>query len=379
MKFLSSLDKKDLSGKTCLLRVDLNVAEGDLHKDDNISIANLPLRFKAILPTIKFLNTKGAKIVLLSHKGRPTKVCKECSLESASKFLSKTLDKKINFINHFNFTEIKSEIKKSQTKSVFLLENLRFLEGEEKNSASLAKDIASLGDVYINDAFGVSHRANASVVAITKFLPSYAGVLLETELKNLNKTKNPKKPFVVILGGAKISDKLELIKRFIKTADYLLVGGGIANTFMASMDLPIGESLYEEKMTGIAKSLFKSDKIMLPADVEIENCKILDIGKKTVEKYAPIIKSAKTIIWNGPLGFIEREKFSKGSLEIAKLAVNSKAEVIIGGGETTTLFAEKFKSKLPSRIFLSTGGGAMLEYLSGKKLPGLTALEKSKK
>src|SRR3990167_2745957 len=295
MKFLSSLKRKDLAGKICLLRDDFNVVG---NSDSN-------LRLISSLPTIKFLTNNGAKAVVLSHKGRPAKICVDCSLKSAADFLGKNLKKKAVFFEKFNFSKIKKQIDNSAPESVFLLENLRFLPGEEKNSGKLAKQLASLGDFYVNDAFGVSHRKAASISAITKFLPSYAGLLLEREIKNLSVAlKKPKKPLVIILGGAKISGKLDLIDNFLKKADYFLAGGGIANTFIAAMGLPIGNSLYEKEMILFAKKLLKTGKIILPVDFNIRDGRILDIGPKTIKKYADVIKKSGTIIWNGPVGYI---------------------------------------------------------------------------
>ena len=235
--------------------------------------------------------------------------------------------------------------------------------------------MASLGDFYVNDAFGVSHRKAASISAITKFLPSYAGLLLEREIKNLSVAlKKPKKPLVIILGGAKISGKLDLIDNFLKKADYFLAGGGIANTFIAAMGLPIGNSLYEKEMILFAKKLLKTGKIILPVDFNIRDGKILDIGPKTIKKYADVIKKSGTIIWNGPVGYIEDKQYVKGSKEIMKAILNSRAFSIVGGGETTSLF-QNLKSKTQNpKLFLSTGGGAMLEYLAGEKLPGIEVL-----
>ncbi|MEK7635605.1 MAG: phosphoglycerate kinase [Patescibacteria group bacterium] len=378
MKFLSSLNNNDLENKICLLRVDFNVS-GDLFSNP---------RLVKILPTIKFLLAKKAKIIILSHLGRPKHgeraASKNLSLKFAAEFLESKLKKKINFINHFDFYKISEGIKSCPACGIFLLENLRLIDGEEGNDEKLARKLASLGDFYVNDAFSVSHRKNASVAAITKFLPSYAGLLMESEIKSLSEAiNNPKKPLIVILGGAKISDKLGLIKNFLLTgrrrADYFLVGGGIANTFLAAQNLPIGDSLYEKDMLLLAKKFLKSGKIILPSDVIIDERKILDIGPKTIEKYSDLIKKAKMIIWNGPVGYFEDEQFAKGSKAIAKVILSSKAQAIIGGGETTSLFqVSGIKYQDKKHIFLSTGGGAMLEFLGGKKLPGIAALEYNK-
>lgn len=371
MKFLLSLKKDDLIGKTCLLRVDFNVS-GDLKFNP---------RLIGILPTINFLIKNKSKIAILSHLGRPKHgervASKNLSLQFAADFLENKLKRKINFINHFDFYKINEIIKSSPTGSIFLLENLRLIDGEEGNDMKLARKLALLGDFYVNDAFSVSHRKNASVVAITKFLPSYAGSLLEKEVKFLSAAmNNPKKPLIVILGGAKISDKLGLIENFLGKTDFFLVGGGIANTFLFSEGLPVGNSLYEKDMAVVAKKFLKSGKIILPSDVIIDGGKILDIGAETIKQYVSLIKKAKMIIWNGPMGYFEDKRFSNGSKAIMKAIINSQSHSIIGGGETTSLFPFKVQnSKFKTDIFLSTGGGAMLEFLGGKKLPGIEALK----
>ncbi len=373
MKYLSSLKNEDLAGKICLLRIDFNIEKAEL-----AGAKNHP-RLASVLPTIEFLTKKGVKVVILSHRGRPGKVSSikyqvsSYTLKPFADILSKELVQKVNFMANFNFSEIRGEIKKSKPGSIFLLENLRYFEGEEKNDKNFAKRLASLGDFFVNDAFSVSHRANASVAAITEFLPSYAGFQLEKEIKNLSIAI--KKPLVVILGGAKISDKIGLLKNFMAEADYFLIGGGMAHNFLLAQGLPIGNSIFEEKTIGFAKKMLKNRKVILPADYVIKDRKILDIGPKTLEKYSEIIKNAKTIIWNGPMGYFENPKFAKGSEEIAKaIMANKKAFSIIGGGETTSLMSKVKCQK--SNVFLSTGGGAMLEYLAGKKMPGIEALNK---
>ncbi|MDP3015018.1 MAG: phosphoglycerate kinase [bacterium] len=456
MKFLSSLTKKDLQNKICLLRVDLNIQNADLFKK------NIHPRILAVLPTIEFLIKNKAKVVILSHRGRPAPlrrgiskseflISKQFSLKPFAKILSYLLKKQVHFMDldflslrgvpqsgttkqSNNSTEIASPSARNDTEgqfrnstvgSIFLLENLRFFDGEEKNDIKLAKQLALLahGDIYpvrnsparrdaisngiyINDAFAVSHRANASVAAITKFLPSYAGLLLEKEIKNLDKVmKNPQKPLVMILGGAKISDKIGVIKNFLKKVkcqkskvNCILLGGGMANTFLAAQGLPVGDSLYDADLRGQIRGLTRikefRQKVILPIDALVYKRQILDIGPKTIEKYSKIIENAGTIIWNGPMGHIEDKKFRKGSEAIAKSIIKSKSFSVIGGGETTAAFqaatrnyAEKHaelrgkslrqsaSSLRKSALFLSTGGGAMLEYLAGKKLPGLMALE----
>ena len=373
MKFLSNLKQKDLKGKVCLLRIDLNILDEDILKDN--------LRVQAVLPTIKFLLKNEAKVILLSHRGRPEKVKskmenekwkKELTLRPFVKIYEKLLKQQVKFLD-FGAMVNHSKDFLNITNSIFLLENLRFLKGEEENGDKLAKQLASLGDIYVNDAFAVSHRKNASVCAITDYLPSYAGLLLEKEIKNLNKVmKARKRPLIVVLGGAKISDKIGIINNFIKKSDFFLIGGGIANNFLKAEGLPLGDSIYERDKIGFAKRLLKNKKIILPIDYAVHQRQIIDIGPNTAEKFSELIRRTKTIIWNGPMGIIENPKSKKGSEAIAKAIIRSRVFATVGGGETATLFEGK---KLPKHVFLSTGGGAMLEYLSGKKLPGIEALK----
>lgn len=365
MKYLSILKNKNLSKETCLLRVDLNI--------EDINPRNF--RIQAILPTIKFLTDRGAKVILLSHRGRPSKNS-GLTLRPFVKIFSKALKQKVTFVNLKSLNV--NKINNSKPGSIFLLENLRFFDGEEKNDLNFAKKLAELGTFYVNDAFAVSHRKNASVEAIVKYLPSYAGFQLEKEIKSLQlMMKRSKKPFVIIMGGAKISDKLSLINNLIERANYFLIGGGIANTFLAALGMPIGDSLYEKNMIPEARKILKEfpKKIFLPIDSIVDKNKILDIGPKTIKFYAKKIQPAKTIIWNGPMGKFEDKKFTKGTQEITKIILrNKKAKIIIGGGETLTSLKLKTYDLKPN-IFLSTGGGAMLEFLAGEKLPGIEALK----
>lgn len=371
MKFLESLQGKDLSKEICVLRIDLNV------KDRS------NFRLLAILPTFKLLQKAGAKIIILGHEGRPRYGSKEdykkYSLKPFVGTLSKEIKRKIIFIGfkpHLSknfFFETRGRIDNAPKGSIFLLENLRFLRGEAENDAKLAKELASLGTFYVNDAFSASHRANASLVGITRFLPSYAGRLLEKEIENLDKARRfNKKPFVIILGGAKVRDKIGLIKNLYPRATHFLVGGGIANTIFMKKGMPIGNSIHED--IPLDKKIVEAmdTKIVLPPDVVWSNNKIEDIGQNAVREYSTIIAKAKSIIWNGPVGLIEDKRFRKGSEAIAKAVMASRADTVIGGGETTILFEKK---KLRKNFFISTGGGAMLEYLAGKKLPGIEALK----
>ncbi len=390
MKFLRNLNKKDLSGEICLLRVDFNLDRNEAAAIKIRDKKTWPLRLSRSLPTIKFLLNRGAKILILSHRGNPIKKIKnsaskfilspnekkEFSLKFAADFLSKVLGKETIFFNNFNFKRIKINIDKAPIKSVFLLENLRFLDSEEKNDLRLSNQLASLGTFYVNDAFGAIHRHHCSIAALAKKFRqnAYAGILLEEEIKNLSRVaKNPKKSFVVILGGAKVSDKIGVIKNFASKADYFLVGGGIANTLFKLNGLPIGDSLCDKNTDFKILTPKLRRKIILPEDTIIYKRQILDIGPKTAKKYAEIIKKAKTIIWNGPMGMIEDKRFSKGSEAIAKAIFKNPAFAVIGGGETIALLKTK-NYKLKTNVFISTGGGAMLKYLAAEKLPGLKAL-----
>jgi len=366
MKYISQLKLKEFAGKICLLRVDLNIEPNERIKNH--------LRLKSIIPTINLLIKNNIKVVILSHRGRPQKIDKKLSLKPFSLIISNELKEKVEFFPTFQFRKNKEKIIKSKNR-VFLFENLRFLKGEEKNDEKLAKQLAELGDFYVNDAFAVSHRKNSSIVAITKYLPAYFGLLMEKEIKNLNRViKYYHHPFVIIIGGAKISDKIGVIKNFWHKADYFIFGGGPANTFLAANGVPIGESLIDKSQILNLKSiknLFKQ-KIVLPVDVKIKNKKILDIGEKTVKTYSAIIKDSKTVIWNGPMGFFEKKGFEKGTLGIWKAILkNKKAYIVVGGGETIASLKLLKNSRVPGNVFLSTGGSAMLEYLSGKKLPGI--------
>ncbi|MDD5431290.1 MAG: phosphoglycerate kinase [Candidatus Pacebacteria bacterium] len=354
MKYLSKLSESHLAGKTCLLRADFN-----LKSDKDV------FRILESLPTIKFLLKNKAKILILSHRGRPPLLGskkwnmegKEFSLEPIAKILSDKLGEKVFFMRSFDFGGINMHLKISDPGKVFLLENLRFLKGEEENDKKLAKKLAGLGDIYINDAFAVSHRANASVEAITRYLPSYAGLLMEKEIKNLSSLFHPKRPLVVILGGAKITDKIGIIKNLWKQTKCFLVGSSVLNN-----------SNQKE-----VKKYIKNKKVILPLDSIRVKDNYLDIGPKTIAEYKKILKKAKTIIWNGPVGMNENKRYAGGSNAIAKVVAGSRAFTVVGGGETTNLILNLGLTKKIK--FLSTGGGAMLEFLAGKKLPGIRALK----
>jgi len=355
MRYLSAQNLKKFSGKTCLLRIDLNVEPG------------APLdsyRLEAILPTIKLLLKNKIKVVVLSHRGRPSfaKATKgkprgfdrKLSLRPFASILAKELGTKVEFYKYFDFQKLNKGITNSKCR-VHLLENLRFLLGEEKNDAKLARQLASLGDFYVNDAFAFSHRPTASMVAITKFLPSYGGLLLEKEIKNLDKAmKKPTHPFVIILGGAKLKVKLLGLRGLIQKADCVLLGSSAFNE----------------------SGMLKSPKLIWPEDAKNHGKFIWDIGPFTMNRYTSIIGRAKTIVWNGPPGFFEKRAFRKGTIGIWKAVLKNKgAHIVVGGGETSASLELLGKTKIPKNVFVSTGGGAMLEYLSGKELLGIEALK----
>ena len=346
MKYLKNLNPKYLKNKTCLLRIDLNIKDNELRRTQ---AGKIHFRIESVLPTIKFLIRNKAKIVILSHRGQANTTA---SLQPFAKIFFRLLKKPVHFIKLQ--PDSADKITRSKIGSIFLLENLRFFKEEMENNKSFAKKLAGLGDIYINDAFAVCHRRNASVAVITKFIPSYTGFVLEKEIKNLNYAiKKPEKPLVVILGGDKILEKIRLLKYFTKKADFFLLGGLAVDTNI------------------------NSNKIILPSDFVLENKRVADIGAKTIENYKKYIKKAKTIVWNGPLGKIENQKFRKGNNKIiAAVFQNKKAKIIIGGGQTISALQKAKPRHWPDKLFLSTGGGAMLEYLAGKKLPGIEALNK---
>lgn len=333
MRTLKDLAKKNLTGKVCLLRVDFNV---ESTKD--------ALRLEASLPTMKWLLAKGARLVILSHRGRPQGIDPKLSLKVFVPFLKKNLREKVEFLK-----EVPSEL---PNKKVILIENLRFWPEEERDDAKFAHRLASLGDFYVNDAFAVCHRKNSSVTQLPKLLPSYAGLLLEKEITTLTAAmQNPKKPLVLIFGGAKVLDKLPVIRHLLDKATKVLIGSSALNN---------------------PDQLPESDKIVKPIDWVKKDNLALDIGPLTAELFIKEIKKAKTIIWNGPVGKFEDKKYLAGSRALAKAVTASKAFSIVGGGETTQLILELGLRKKIG--FLSTGGGAMLEFLAGENLPGIAVL-----
>ncbi|MFA6349691.1 MAG: phosphoglycerate kinase [Candidatus Omnitrophota bacterium] len=390
---MAKLTVKDieLKNKSVLMRADFNVPQ-----DDSLNITD-DTRIRATLPTIEFILKRGAKkLILISHLGRPDgKVVAKYSLKSVAQRLQKLLGEPVKFITECVGDNVKNEIQASKER-VVLLENLRFHSEEEDNAAEFAKQLASLGDCFINDAFGTAHRAHASTEGITHYLKSAAGFLLEKEIRYLGDSlKNPQRPFMVILGGAKVSDKIGVIENLLPKCDAIIIGGGMAYTFLKAQGKEIGNSKLEKDKIDLAKSLLEKAKslnkeIVLPVDnvivdkidtaAKVEICgdnipqgKIaVDIGPKTVELFEEKLKNAKTIVWNGPLGIFEMDAFSQGTKKVAEFVSKLKATTIIGGGDTAAAVA-KFKVE-GKMTHISTGGGASLEFLEGKDLPGIAAL-----
>jgi phosphoglycerate kinase len=361
IRYLSKTNTRLIKG-TALLRLDFNT------EDD--------WRMRAVVPTIKFLLKSGCKIVVLSHRGRPMGVAdSKFSLKKDAMVLAQLLKRKVAFVSHFDFARIKKVVAESPHGSVFLLENLRFLPGEEKNDPKLAKSLASLGDFYVNDAFAVSHRANASIVAITKFLPSYAGLELEAEITHLSRIMmRPKRPLIVVVGGAKVTDKLGVLHYFRNKADWFLLGGGPANTMLAARGVDVKRSLKDTgENAAEIKAVAGYSNLVLPFDYAWSKDAIVDIGPKSSVMFGKKLSEAKTIVWNGPFGLIDVPPYGQGSLSIARaIARNRKALSVAGGGETV-MFLKRVR--LDKKFtFISTGGGAMLDFLAGKKLPGIIAL-----
>ncbi|MEE8637725.1 MAG: phosphoglycerate kinase [Candidatus Margulisiibacteriota bacterium] len=395
-KTVADIPDKDLKGKRVFVRCDFNVP---LDEKQNITSDK---RIKASLPTIKYLMEKGAKLILASHLGRPKgEVKKELSLAPVQKRLSELLNKPVKMTSDCIGPEVKKAISELKDGELLLLENLRFHKEETKNDPNFAKELASLADIYVSDAFGTVHRAHASTEGIAHYLPAYAGFLIEKELKFLGEAlTEPKRPFVAIIGGAKISGKLEVLKSLLDKVDTLIVGGGMAYTFFKARGIEVGKSLVEDDLIDEAKEILKAaiDKevpFLLPIDhvvadrfAEDANTEVvprttipegwrgMDIGPDTVKKFTHALDGAKTIVWNGPMGVFEMEKFAKGTLEVAK-AVAKETEngaiSIIGGGDSAS--AVKKAGLADKMSHISTGGGASLEFLEGKVLPGIAVLQ----
>ena len=379
----------DVKGKKVLVRVDFNVPLKDGKVDDDTRIV-------AALPTIKYLMEQGAGVILCSHLGRPKGgPDPKFSLEPVAKYLSGLLGKPVAFAADCVGPVAEAAAKALKPGAVLVLENTRFHPGEEKNDLDLAKGLASLADVFVNDAFGSAHRAHSSTEGVAHFLPAVSGFLLEKEIKYLGQAiDNPKRPFVAILGGAKISDKIGVIKNLLTKADVVLIGGAMANTFFKAQGYEVGKSLVEDTALDTAKELLAlgGTKLRLPVDMVLGDTlddssqtkvmavsnvpgdwRILDIGPDSIKAFSKAIKGAGTVVWNGPMGLFEVAKFAKGTLGVAKAVAESGAISVIGGGDSVSAIQ---KSGLADKItHISTGGGASLEMLEGLVLPGVAALQ----
>lgn len=395
MKIKTIKDIEEIKGKKILLRVDFNVPidnQGEIEDDTRITEA---------IPTIEYLSKKGAKIILMSHLGRPKgEVKEELRLTKIAKYLSKLINKPVNKLDELIGEEVEKTINQMNEGEIIMLENTRFHKEEENCEQEFTKKLSSLGDIFVNDAFGTAHRKHASTAGIADFLPAYGGFLMEKEVAALSPVleEEPIRPLTMIFGGAKIDTKIGIIKSFIEKADYFLIGGALANTFLAAAGYNVAESMYEADKVEIAREIMLEcekhhERFILPHDVvvasEISNdvetadipiqdvmgdMKILDIGKWTAEKFANIVQDSGTIIWNGPMGLYEVEPFKEGTKIVANALAKHECVSIIGGGDTIDCIK---KLNIPAESFthISTGGGASVEFLAGDKLPGIEVLK----
>ncbi len=393
---ISSLSKADLNGKTVLVRVDFNVPIHDgVITDDS--------RIKAALPTLKDLLQHGARCVVVSHLGRPKgKVDPALSLACVGKHLATLLDVPCKMMAGCIEEEVVSGIQADSDSRVFLLENIRFYAEETTNDAGFSRQLAGLADIFVQDAFGAVHRAHASTVGVANFLPSYAGLLVEKELHYLSGAlKQPQRPFVAIVGGAKVSSKIAVLSHLLDVVDTLIIGGGMAFTFLKAQGLEVGTSLVEQDQCDVALQLLEKAKqlgkqIVLPRDVivsaefgqgpdaaietvladAIPKHKMgLDIGPLTLEAIEGVLQGVKTVVWNGPMGVFEMDAFAQGTLKVARFLASSNGTIIVGGGDSVAAINQSGLAEQFDHI--STGGGACLEYLEGKVLPGIACLDKT--
>ena len=378
----------DIKGKRVLIRVDFNVPMADGKVTDD-------KRIRAALPTIQYILDQDASLILMSHLGRPKSGSDPAfSLRAASEVLSTLLNRPVQMAPDCIGAEVEKMAEALKPGDVLMLENTRFHAGEEKNDLELAKQLAALGEVYVNDAFGSAHRAHSSTEGVARFLPAVSGFLMEQELEYLGRAvANPEHPYIAILGGAKISDKILVVETLLSKCDKLIIGGGMANTFLAAQGLNMQDSLVEESSMETAKFILGkySEKLVLPVDaiiadkfdadantqtVNVEEIpsgwRMLDVGPKTVDLYKAVLADAKLVVWNGPVGVFEMPKFAEGTFAIAKLLAESKAITVIGGGDSAS--AVKKAGVANQMTHVSTGGGASLEFLEGKELLGVAAL-----
>lgn len=379
----------DVSNKRVLVRVDFNVPL----KNGKVTNDN---RIRAALPTIRYLLDQNARVILCSHLGRPKgEVVEELRLDPVANRLSELLEMKVNKAGDCVGPEAEEAVEQLQAGQVLLLENTRFHPGEKKNDIDFAEKLAKLADLFVNDAFGAVHRAHASTEGVAHRLPAVAGLLMAEELETLSRLlEAPEKPFIAVLGGAKVSDKIGVIQHLLAQVDGLLIGGGMANTFLKAKNLEVGRSLVEEGSLEEAKQILDmaEDRLVLPLDAVVakelaedatpktvsinevpQDEKILDIGPQTVDLFKKKMGSAKTVVWNGPLGVFETSPFAEGTMAIARLLPELDAATIVGGGDTVPAIQQVGVEEKITHI--STGGGAFLDFLQGKELPGVAALE----
>lgn len=388
-------DLENIKGKKVLLRVDFNVPlkdNGDVQDDT---------RMVESLPTIKELLKRGAKIIIMTHLGRPKGKDPKLTLDKVAKHLTKLLKKPVKKLDEITGKKVETEVKKMKEKDIVMLENIRFDKGEEACDSTFTKELASLGDIFVNDAFGTAHRKHASTAGLADYLPAYAGLLMEKEIKALSPMVEGKieHPLTMIFGGAKIDTKIGIIRHFLDKADHFLVGGALANTFLNAAGYNIGKSLYENDKTEIAREIMLEceklgKRFILPHDVVVANevsntaetadipiedvlgdMQILDIGKWTGEKFCNVIEDSKTVIWNGPLGLCEHKPFQNGTKVVATRLTKHKCVSILGGGDTSDAL-KRLGINTKKITHISTGGGACLEFLSGLPLPGIEVLKK---
>ncbi len=383
----------NLAGKKVLVRVDFNVPI------DSQGIIADDKRIREAVPTIEYICRKGGRVILISHLGRPKgKIVSKFRLDPVAERLSKILGKKVVKCDDALGFKVKEAIGAMKNGEVVLLENIRFYAEEEENDAEFAQQLASMGEIYVNDAFGAAHRAHASTEKIASYLPSGAGLLMEKEISVMQSVlSEPKRPFVAVIGGAKVSDKIGVLENLLDKTDVLIIGGGMANTFLKAKGYQVGSSLLEEDKVKTASDLLAraeniGREVFLPSDVAIgkgiddssqvqmvqadcipEGWMALDIGPKTQKKYAEMVMKAATVIWNGPMGVFEQEAFEKGTKAIAEAIARSEAVSIVGGGDSAAA-VEKF-GLADKMTHVSTGGGASLELMEGKILPGIAALD----